>query len=232
MKINLAENMLRFGAKNLTNASKQKLEQLAEQTKPVAKPEANPIVLPKFKPDVYAQAVAAAKQSKSYAAATNDYIAIFNPKQVSSDTLRDLGGAIEVYVYAFTGRATPAGGALPFLEKVGSQSLNIAKNQITVNDPAKAVDMGLNTVSELNLDWGGSAVEKNPLAAPFISTIVNGPRFKSIADSIDKYIANVSVRNPNIATEIQNQIAAFTKLGGAKAIAGKKLSELVGKVAK
>ena len=32
MKINLAENMLRFGAKNLTESSKQKLEQLAEQT--------------------------------------------------------------------------------------------------------------------------------------------------------------------------------------------------------
>ena len=31
MKINLAENMLRFGAKNLTSASKQKLNQLAEQ---------------------------------------------------------------------------------------------------------------------------------------------------------------------------------------------------------
>jgi len=32
MKINLAENMLRFGAKNLTATSKQKLERLAEQT--------------------------------------------------------------------------------------------------------------------------------------------------------------------------------------------------------
>ena len=31
MKINLAENMLRFGAKNLTEVSKRKLEQLAEQ---------------------------------------------------------------------------------------------------------------------------------------------------------------------------------------------------------
>lgn len=31
MKINLAENMLRFGAKNLTDASKRKLERLAEQ---------------------------------------------------------------------------------------------------------------------------------------------------------------------------------------------------------
>ena len=31
MKINLAENMLRFGAKNLTKATKQKLERLAEQ---------------------------------------------------------------------------------------------------------------------------------------------------------------------------------------------------------
>ena len=34
MKINLAENMLRFGAKNLTSASKQKLNQLAEQEQP------------------------------------------------------------------------------------------------------------------------------------------------------------------------------------------------------
>ena len=32
MKNTLAENMLRFGAKNLTESSKQKLEQLAEQT--------------------------------------------------------------------------------------------------------------------------------------------------------------------------------------------------------
>ncbi len=85
------------------------------------------------------------------------------------------------------------------------------------------------TASELNADLGGLEVEKNTMAAPLISTIVNGLRFKSIADSIDKYIANVSVRNPNIATEVQNQIAAFTKLGGAKAIAGKKFSELVGK---
>ena len=36
MKINLAENMLRFGAKNLTEASKRKLVRLAEQTQPVA----------------------------------------------------------------------------------------------------------------------------------------------------------------------------------------------------
>jgi hypothetical protein len=34
MKINLAENMLRFGAKNLTASSKQKLVQLAEQETP------------------------------------------------------------------------------------------------------------------------------------------------------------------------------------------------------
>jgi len=34
MKNTLAENMLRFGAKNLTNASKQKLERLAEQGTP------------------------------------------------------------------------------------------------------------------------------------------------------------------------------------------------------
>jgi len=34
MKINLAENMLRFGAKNLTDASKQKLKRLVEQATP------------------------------------------------------------------------------------------------------------------------------------------------------------------------------------------------------
>lgn len=230
MKINLAENMLRFGVKNLNETATRQVKTLAEQTSaPTAKVDPMSIKLPMFKPDVYNKAIEAFKQGQSFVTSTADYIVVFNPTLQQWDNVSDSYGGLGVEIFAFIGHRTPAGPAFPFLQKVGVQSININSGKVVRNEPLSYQDLGSDTMSELNADWGGSKVEKNPQALPLVSNLVNGTRFQKIADGINTYIKNVSPSMSSITTEVQKQIAAFAKLGGAKTIASKKLSELVGK---
>jgi len=231
MKINLAENMLRFGVKNLNETATRQVKTLAEQAKaPTAKVDPMAIKLPTFEgSNVYNKAIEAFKQGQSFVTSTADYIVVFNPTLQHWDNVSDSHGGLGVEIFAFVGHRTPAGPAFPFLQKVGVQSININSGKVVRNEPLSYQDLGSDTISELNADWGGSKVEKNPQALLLVSNLVNGPRFQKIADSINTYIKNLSPSMSSITTEVQKQIAAFINLRGAKQIAGKKLSELVGK---
>ncbi len=165
MKINLAENMLRFGVKNLNETATRQVKTLAEQTSaPTAKVDPMAIKLPMFKPAVYNKAIEALKQGQSYVTSTADYIVVFNPTLQQWDNVSDTTGGLGVEFFTFVGHRTPAGPAFPFLQSVGTQTININSGKVNRNEPLSYQELGSDTISELNSDWNGKKVEKNPQA--------------------------------------------------------------------
>lgn len=156
MKINLAENMLRFGAKNLTEASKQKLVRLAEQAQPttpgipapvvkgakpapIVKAEPTPPAIDwkKFTKDLmipFVNRFNENEQDKNMPLIIDDMFILFNGTDIDTTAFGRKGLGAQVYKF----KSAPTNmGQLPVIRRVGSFGVNVLNNTETKEYPGQ-----------------------------------------------------------------------------------------------
>jgi hypothetical protein len=231
MKINLAENMLRFGVKNLNETAISKVKTLAEQA-PAPAAAKFTIKLPKFTNQVYQEIKDIFLNGKGYnkpiviTKVGKDGIAVFNEAKALGSTLADSGQGFGVSVYGFAPGATPYG-KFPFLYKIGTQTLSSNTGQYITRDdpqpygPQTGYQFEPINVSEFN--QAGDVFNNNTEAVNGVATLIAGAQFQLIVDGLNAYIQKV----PTASTGVFNQIEALIKMPGIGNLIGTQLKSKV-----
>ena len=227
MKINLAENMLRFGVKNLNETATSKVKTLAEQ-KPTApgKPEVKPAVKPAatslydikygiLKSDVIKQWYNLGKQQSIV---SNGTLYVGNPEnQAAADRQ-----SYVVDVYKFT-KFVNGSVILPFIERVGSISYDTYTFKLDGNQPQSEAMVGKYTYDNSSGNYVAAAANYINMQDSVLKGIVMPMAISNLIKAAD-FSAYTAINSKNNASNpvIKSQYGYLMKeLATAKSTAVK-----------
>ena len=168
MKINLAENMLRFGAKNLTETSKRMLQRLAEQATPSnpaaatpgkpapivkAAPKAPLVDWSKFTTEAmvpFVNRFMANEQDKDMPLVIGDMFILFNSTNSNQTAFgrKALAGEVFKFLPASTNM-----GQLPVITRVGKFGVHTLKNTATKQYPGQIFANELESAEGMKMEF-------------------------------------------------------------------------------